>query len=68
MSHSTYNIGPAPDFVVDLYSGGEHRCHQPYNVNGKPWENLEQAIAWALERIQHGIDHENWSPLAPTDV
>lgn len=65
MMHSTYTVGPAPDFVVDLYTGGEQRCHQPWNINGAPWETPEEAKAWALARIQQGIDHENWPPLDP---
>lgn len=65
MNYSTYVIGSAPDFVVDLYTGGEQRCHQPYNIDGSPWQSEEQAKTWALERVQQGIDYEGWPPLDP---
>lgn len=62
---TTFIIGSAPSFVVDIFTGGEQRCHQPYNVDGTPWASVAQARAWALERVQQGITHENWPPLDP---
>lgn len=62
---TTFTIDPSPSFVVNMFISGEHRCHQPWNINGTPWQSEEQAKEWALQRVQQGIDHEGWPPLDP---
>lgn len=66
MTYSTFVVfSDGSHWTVDLYTGAEHRCHQPYSTDGSPWKDEAHAKAWVLERIQQGIDHENWPPLDP---
>ena len=40
---TTFTIDHSPSFVVNMFINGEHRCHQPWNINGTPWQSEEQA-------------------------